>query len=77
MKGFCINMKKPIYICIIALLVLQIVLMLLRAFGVIAWRWLWVTAPVWAAAVVVLLYGIFASLQKKASGRSESTDEEK
>lgn len=70
-------MKKSAYICVIAILVLQIVLSLLRAFGVIGWRWLWVLAPLWLTAAAGILWGIFVSIQKKNSpGSRENLSEE-
>jgi len=68
-------MKKPVYISLIAVLVLQIFFCLLRAFGVIGWRWLWVLTPLWLCLVVSVFYGIYLSIQKKASGKDDLPDD--
>ena len=68
-------MKKTVYICVIAVLVIQVVLSLLRVLGVIGWRWLWVLTPLWALIVAALFYGLFLSVQKKSSGREDLPDE--
>lgn len=41
--------------------VLFIVFLILKLTGVIAWSWVWVTAPIWIpfAALAVILVGIF------------------
>ena len=64
-------MKKPVYICVIAVLAIQVVLSLLRVLGVIGWRWLWVLAPLWVLIFAALFYGLFLSVQKKTSGRDD------
>lgn len=42
--------------------VLFLIFLVLKLIGVIAWSWLWVTAPLWVGFVVAALFGGFALL---------------
>jgi hypothetical protein len=50
--------KKSISISGGYLLLLGIVLVILKAFGVINWSWLWVTLPFWFGIALILITAI-------------------
>ena len=46
-----------------------IILIILRAFGIITWSWWWVTAPFWAPLAFWLIFLAFGIIVLKAKGR--------
>ena len=59
-------MKKPTFVLLIAIPIVQIVLAALKLLGVIGARWLWVLTPLWLFLCGFALYGIYVSLKNNA-----------
>ena len=49
--------------------VLFVTLVFLKMFKVIAWSWVWVTAPLWAPVTAVFVYTIFVLINTLMGGK--------
>ena len=69
-------MKKPTFVLLIAIPVVQIVLASLKLLGVIGARWLWVLTPLWLFICGFALYGIYVSLKNSSDRGAQHENHE-
>ena len=59
------------------LLLVGIVFIVLKLLAIINWSWIWVTCPVWAAAAIAIIAGIFHSILVEIAKYADKKEKEK